>query len=404
MVELRRWMFVGLGLMLVCGCGSPAAPPVTSDKLAPAEVKAPPADAATTVKTFAGALRDAKVDVAYDLLPASYQKDIDGVVHDFATKMDSEVWEAGFGTVGKAAGLLKVKKELLLSMIPKQPGNEIQSQQLTANWDGLANGLEQLAQSDLSRIQKLESTPTRELLVTGVGPLVKALVSIATVRTQDGVTSFAELDKVTAEVLTSTDSTASVKITSPSKPEPQTVEFAKVDGKWIPKSLADEWPSSMEKLREQLKAFDADTITTNKPQILQTFKTVDGVLEQMKSAENPEQIQQAAFPLILQAMMMQGQMNAGRPKPKPTASQVTITVTQELSDDDQTKLNAVLKTLVDDSTALSTTSAIVDGKTIVTVGPVANVDEFAKKLSIAKDIEVDADGRTISISKIEFEE
>lgn len=402
MVYLRQLMCVGLGLALVCGCGSSTAPPVSSGDLAPAGTEAAPADAAAAVTAAAKAMRDGKIEAAYDLLPASYQKDIDGLVHDFATRMDSEVWEAGFGTIGKAASLLKVKKELLLSMVPKQPGNEAQAEQLAANWDGLAAGLEQFAESDLSRIQKLESTPARELLQKGIGPLAKAILSIATVRTQDGSASLADLDKVKAEVASSTESTASVKITSPNKPEPETMEFVKVDGKWIPKSMADDWASNMEQAREQLKAVDADTISANKPQILQVLKTVDGVLEEMKKAETPEQVQQAAFPLILQAMMMQGQMGVGA-KPKPTVAQVTITVGHELSEDDQTKLNSTLKTLVDDSTALSTTSAFVDGKTIITISPVADVTEFAKKLSIAKDVEVDEVNRAISASKIEFE-
>ncbi len=404
MVYLRRWMCVGLGFAFVCGCGSPAAPPVSSGELAPAGIEATPADAAAAVMAAAKAMRDGKIEAAYDLLPASYQKDIDGLVHDFAGRMDREVWETGFSTIGKAAGLLKAKKELLLSMVPKQPGNESQTEQLIANWDGLASGLEQFAASDLSRIEKLESAPARDLLKSGIGPMAKVVVSMATVRTQDGAATLADLDKVKAEVVSTTESTASVKITSPNKPEPETVEFAKVEGKWIPKSLADDWASHMEKAREQLKAVDADTITANKPQILQVLKTVDGVLDEMKKAETPEQIQQAAFPLILQAMMMQGQMGGGaKPKPEPTAAQVTITVGHVLTDEDQTKLTALLKTLVDESAALSTSFALVDDKTIITVSPVDDVAEFAKKLSIAKEVEVDEDARTISVGKIEFE-
>ncbi len=202
MVHLRRLLLVGFGLLFVCGCGTPAAPPVASGDLAPAGVGGAPADAAATVKTATKALRDGNVEVAYDLLPASYQKDIDDLVHDFAGRMDSEVWEAGFSTLGKAAEVLKVKKELLLSMIPKQPGKEMEAERLAANWDDLAIALEKLAASDLSRIQKLESTPARELLRSGLGPLAKTVVSIATVRTQDGVTTAADLDKVTAEVVT----------------------------------------------------------------------------------------------------------------------------------------------------------------------------------------------------------
>lgn len=405
MMELRLGMCIGLVLVFVCGCGTPVAPPVASDDLAAASVEPAPADAAATVTAFAKAVRDGKVEAAYDLLPTSYQKDIDGVVHDFATRMDSEVWETGFNTLGKAAEVLNTKKELLLSMVPQQQGREADVEKLKTNWDALAGGLAQLAASDLSRIQKLESTPARELLRQGIGPLLKTLATIATVRTQDGATSFADLDQVKAEIVTSTESTASVKITSPHKPEPETVDFAKVDGKWIPKSMADDWATNMEKVREQVQDLDVDTLALNKPQILKVFKTVDGVLEQMKTAETAEEIQGASFALLPVAMMManmQNQMGVANTKSKP-ANHVTIIVTQELSEGDQSKLNDFLKPLVDDTEALSTTSSLTNGKTVVMVKPVANVAEFAEKLTIAKEVEIDEQTRIINVGRIEFE-
>ncbi len=405
MVCMRRLIMIGLGLAFVGGCGSPSSPPGSPPAALTAGMgtAAAPADAAATVTASAKAVRDGKLDQAYDLLPASYQKDIDGLVHQFAGQMDSEVWEAGFGSLSKAADLLKVKKELLLSMIPKQPGKEAQTEQLAGHWDELAMGLEKFATSDLSNVTNLQTMPARDLLQKGVNPLAKAVASMAAVQSQGQAASLADLDKITAEVVTSTESTASVKITSPNKPEPETVEFAKVEGKWIPKSMADDWAKNMESARNQLKASGGDAITANKPKILQFIKTLDGVLDQMKTAENAEQLQQAAFPLVLQAMMMQGQMGGAGSKPQPPAAQVTITVGHELTEEQETKLFAVLKDLVA-SEETSTTSAKVDGKTIITVSPVDDVEAFAKKLTVAQEVEVDADGRTITVGKIVFDE
>lgn len=408
MVRLHGLLLVVFSLSAVCGCGTSSTPTTGPESLstADADQAAAPADAAAAVTAAASAMRDGKLEHAYDLLPASYHKDIDGLVHEFADQMDADVWDATFGVLGKATSLLKTKKELLLSMLPKQPGAETQTAALADKWDGLAGGLEQLVTSDLSELSKLRSTTTRSVLQKGVGPLMKELVALSAVVSPPGAPSLADLDKVRAEVVTSTDSAATVKITSPNQAEPETVEFAKVEGKWIPKSFADEWAANIEKARENLKSVGGDALTASKPQILQVLKSVDGALDQMLTAETPEQIQAATFSLVPAAMMMsgmQGQMSGASPSKSKPAPQVTITVAQELSDDELTKLGDVLKDLVDDTAPLSTTSAKLDGKTIITVKPVADVAAFVEKLTIAKDAEVDEDNRSINASKLAFE-
>ncbi|HET6425695.1 MAG TPA: hypothetical protein VFG20_18540 [Planctomycetaceae bacterium] len=401
---MQKWRCgwcLACGILLMTGCESsttPNAPQAAAPVVAP-----PPTDAAATVTAFVTAMKDGKVEHAYDLLPASYQKDVDGVVHEFASQMDSEIWSAGFGVLSKSAGVLKAKKDLLISMAA-QPGRETQNEKMAQHWDSLVTGLERLTASDLSEIEKVKTNSTRDLLQKGVGPLAKAVVSMATVRTQDGTATAADLDQIKAEMVESGDTTAKVKVTSPGKKEPEVVEFTKVEGKWIPKSMADKWAENMTKTREQIQAIDQDAIAAQKPKILQLATTANGVLDEMMKAETPEQIQQAAFPLLLQGMMMGNQMGAPKPKTtKPAAGQVTITIAQDLSDADQEKFEVVLKGLVEDSGNRTITTTKVDGKTIVTAGPVVDVGDFAKKLTVAKELEIDAENRAITVERIEFE-
>jgi hypothetical protein len=394
-------------LLLLSGCAANTPTTDSPSAVAPTAVLSPPSDAGATVTAFAAAMKDGRIEQAYDLLPASYQKDVDGVVHEFAGQMDGEIWSAGFGVLSNGATVLKTKKDLLISMA-SQPGKEEQVELMKKHWDVLVEGVEKLATSDLAEIQKVKTKPARELMQQGVGPLVKALMSMGTVRTQDGTTTIADLQQITTEVLESSDTTAKVKITTKGKAEPETVEFAKVEGKWIPKSMADEWAGNIAKAREQIKAIDPDAIAAQKPKVMQFITTANGVLDEMNKAETAEQIQQAAFPLVLQAMMMGSQMGpmGGPTKPRtsaPAAAGITITIAKDLTDEEQEKFELVLKELVDDSDNRSITMATVDGKTIVTVSPVGDIEIFAKKLTVAKELEVDADGRAITIQKMEFE-
>lgn len=402
---MRKWRYgwcLVAGVLLLSGCSS-STTPSTPDAAVPALNAAPPADAAATVTTMAAAMKDGKVEVAYDMLPASYQKDVDGLIHDFAGRMDAEIWSAGFGVLSKSAGLLKAKKELLISMA-QQPGKEEQTEKMKTHWDSLVSGLEKLAASDLAEVEKLKTSSARDLLQKGVGPLAKSLVAMATVRNADGTMSAADLDQIKAELVEPGDTTAKVKITSPGKPEPETVEFVKVEGKWIPKTLADKWSENIAQAKQQIAAVDPDQLAAQKPKVMQLVGTTNGVLDEMMKAESAEQIQQAAFPLLLQAMMMGSQMGPmGAPKSKPaTGGQATIMIAQELSDQEQQTLELVLKDLVEDSGNRSITMAKADGKTIVTVAPVADVTELAKKLTVAKELEVDAEKGVISVQKIEL--
>ena len=46
------------------------------------------------------ALEDNNPSLLWDMLPASYQKDLNGLVQSFAKEMDAELWDAAFDLAG----------------------------------------------------------------------------------------------------------------------------------------------------------------------------------------------------------------------------------------------------------------------------------------------------------------
>ena len=47
------------------------------------------------------ALEENNPKLIWDMLPASYQKDLNGLVQAFAKEMDAELWDAGLGVGGR---------------------------------------------------------------------------------------------------------------------------------------------------------------------------------------------------------------------------------------------------------------------------------------------------------------
>ena len=50
----------------------------------------------------------------WEALPASYQKDVHGLLTEFSAKMDPQIWDNGFATAQKLVRVLEEKKEYLL--------------------------------------------------------------------------------------------------------------------------------------------------------------------------------------------------------------------------------------------------------------------------------------------------
>lgn len=127
MRKLSCWILLAGSLVWGLGCGgskpTQSASEVTTDKptekpaaVSPAESKPaslPPIEkdsAAAAVLTTLKGLEAGKLAEAYDFLPASYQADLDQLLHDFAGTMDPEVWSRLTGTARKTIAFLKSKK------------------------------------------------------------------------------------------------------------------------------------------------------------------------------------------------------------------------------------------------------------------------------------------------------
>src|SRR5690348_16907690 len=106
------WRSLGLSALLlaaVLGCNKSEGPAGPGANAASAEAP----DVALKQIIDAAAAGDASV--AWSMLPSKQQADVKAVLQETGAKMDAEVWNKGFASLGKLSQVLKTKKDFILS-------------------------------------------------------------------------------------------------------------------------------------------------------------------------------------------------------------------------------------------------------------------------------------------------
>jgi len=274
-------------LLFLTGCGGGTPEPAAT------------ADAA--VMQMVDSLKDNEPKGLWNMLPASYQTQANEVLHDFANKMPPAVYDQGAELVVKLEKVLKTKKSLILEnpMLQQAPVDA------SANYDQVVAILGAITSSDLMSIDKLKSADIGSLTSSIGGKMMEAASNLDTDQTPAGgdmkeaLEFKKKLSSVKAELVSEEGDTAVVRITVDGE-EPEDMDFIKVEGKWIPTELAEEWS---EMIAEAQAAVAELNITPEQAtQAQMGMSMVGGVLDQLQQANTQEEMQQILGGLMGMAM------------------------------------------------------------------------------------------------------
>ena len=246
-----------------------------------------------------------KPQVYWESLPPSYQRDVDGLVKEFAGKMDAEIWDSGFGVAQKAVKVLKEKKEYILAN-PFVAMAGVEPATLDKNWDSVVAALSALVNSDVSKIERLKKLDVQEFLSTTGADIMQHASSVAEAVPQANIKEqMANFKNAKFSVVKMDGDVATVKIDTPNLEPGQKdeVQLVKVEGKWILKDIADNWSEKMKEARQALADFDPDQIKENKEQIMAQIKVVDTQLNLLLSSKSADDFNGK---LMAMAMMFGG--------------------------------------------------------------------------------------------------
>jgi len=287
--------------VLVVGCG----------KKKPAVAKT--ADKA--VMTVAKALQDNQPQVVFQSLPASYQTEIKSVISDAATRMDEEVWNEGRDLLKSVVKIAKDKKDLLLQtrMLAANP----QKDELSKNWDQGVDMLSALLSSDFADLKQLRKGDIEALLSGSGSEIMKKATKIKS--NAEMQENLEKLKTVKATLESEAGDVATVKITADGE-DPQVVDFVKVEGRWLPKDMADNFAAKVKEARENLSKIDfsSEEGKAAKAKIMTQIAAVKTMLAKAEDAKTKEEIEGVMMGVMMSVMMSGGMGGAGAPPPPPS--------------------------------------------------------------------------------------
>lgn len=262
-----------------------------------------------TVTYVANQLAEGNPAILWQALPASYQTDINEVTHEFAAKMDPEVWNKTFAVMRKASVVLQDKKELFMGSQMMQMAQDKQDE-VAENWNLFTTGMSTFAASEVSDLENLKTMDWENYLKT-TGAEMMAIAKSASADTEDNAYEnefLARVENMKVEVVDNTGDTATLKISTPEE-EPEDVQLTRVEGRWVPTDLAEDWDENIEKARTNLAEMTPETMAQQKMQIMMGVGMAEAFVDQIAQAQTSEQLDQMLQGLI--GGMMGGMMGGG---------------------------------------------------------------------------------------------
>ncbi len=258
----------------------------------------------------------------WDALPPSYQDDVNEVVRLFAENMDRDIWNAATRMLGKLTGILKDQKPLILGWVETLE-QEADAEALSQGMDGLAEILDTVLQSELGDLEQLKAFDGQAFLeVTGrqLGEQMAAMseewggqLDPATMPVPGGFPGMElpDLDNVQFSTVQMDGDTATLRIEQ--NGEVEDYPMVRVDGRWLPQAMVDEWDEGISELKEQLVAMpeQLDEVKQMLLSPLSPVKVVEGVLDQLGAARNQQEFNHVIEQVTEMAGQMLGEMLGG---------------------------------------------------------------------------------------------
>ncbi|MDA0834290.1 MAG: hypothetical protein O2955_12955 [Planctomycetota bacterium] len=378
-------------------------PPTTTPPSTPVKVSDEPAETpdAAMLAMIQG-VRNQQLEAAWNFMPPSYRDEVNSLVQAFAGKMDPEIWDRTFEVLRHLVTALESKKEMILSD-PNLEGAPLSSEQREEAFGAVIALLTTITECELSDLDKLKEFHGGEFLRGTGSSLMAQGLAMAQMMPGNPVQSefLDKLDNTTVTVLTSEGDAATVQLEAPGE-EPEEVALVRVEGYWIPKDFAEQFPGSIEQAKAQVEMISPEMIDAQKDQILAVLGSVDQIASGIEAAESREELtqtlQQAIAPIMMMAMGG-GMGGPGSGIGDDPTDLVTVMVRGKVDDDTAAMIEEALTAAADDPDAAkdSVSTLKVEDLLSIDVAPVTDIQAFADKIEFGKVIDVDVEAKIITV-------
>lgn len=277
-----------------------------------------PDEPSAAIQTIADEMIAGKFGILWCAMPASYQADVNAIVQLAGAKVDPEIYDQSFSLLDRFAEVADKQKSYILNT---KLGGEQASEQLAeieAAWPSIIGFIQTIASSSISSSAGLRAFDGHVFCEQTLSALFKYSKDLAVLSGEEKPFGGLEFDNL--KTIESTDTTAVLEMTF-ADGDVETVEFTKVENRWVPSEMATDWSTEMADAKAQVEAISSEEMAKKKPQIMAMITMVDGILTQLDSAQTQEQFDQALQGAMMPiGMLMMQNMGEGMAAPAmPTA-------------------------------------------------------------------------------------
>ncbi len=297
------WLAIPLAMAALVGCTKQETNKDAASATAPVAAPAKPVDVAPDValqKLFTD-LSENRPQAVWQALPKRYQDDVKGVISDFGSQVDPEVWDKAFAMLRKALKVAKEKRQFILANplvslgLSSTPlaGRE---DEIEKNWNSVVEFAEILAGSEISTAAGLTKLDPDKFLTTTGSKVVEHGTKLANAVGPEGAENVAKLKGTKVSLVDRKGDEATVKIETPNEPSRE-MKLVKVDGKWLPEEMVTSWESSVNEIKDKIALMKLPP--EKKDEAVKFLSLVDAAADQLLEAKT-----QADFDSAVQALFV----------------------------------------------------------------------------------------------------
>lgn len=249
-----------------------------------------PDEPSAAMRTIADEVIAGNSSILWRAMPASYQTDINSIAQLAGSKVDPEIYEMIFVLIGRLAEVADEQKLFVLNtnLGGEKPAELIAG--IEAAWPSIISFVQTIVTSSISSSAGLRAFDGQLFSEQTLSALYNYSNDLAALSDEEN--PFGNLQFDSLKTLESTDSTAVIEVTF-TNGDVKTEDFTKVENRWVPAVIANNWSTEVAAGKRQLEAISPEEMAKNKPLIMGMITMLDGILSQLEIAETQEQFDQA---------------------------------------------------------------------------------------------------------------
>ena len=321
-----------MGAMILAGCSQQNNEPQIEKAAAPKAQL--PSGADSVVLIPIKLLEEEDPKLLWEMLPPSYQTDVTNLIHSFVNNMDQQLWDKLFEVLSQAGLLLNDKQDLITAMIEENlGGTDALPEEMQQSLETMGKMLQTLVESDLGKHATAKGMDPGKFLDETGKELFKLIAETSKLEEGDpwNTEIKTKLKDIKVEIVSQESDTATISVSGmPDLPDIDELtaqlpgfddselpglsmlrngeqQVIKVEGKWIPKAMADEWKDNMSEASEMINNDLKNMLgPEEEKQVMNIMNAVQIGLAGAAKAKTQQELQMAMMQAVMGALMSAG--------------------------------------------------------------------------------------------------